>query len=234
MSEPSEVPTAAPDPTPDPPAPAPPAPAPALVARGLALRTREGVVFEGVDVTVPHGALLSVHGPAGSGRTMLLLALCGRAAVTAGTVDGPDPRRRTALAATGGPVALEPALTVGAHERERRLLGPVRRPLDDVAALLGLHLDRDARVADLDRADAVLLAVAFAAQGDPDLVAADDVDAGLGAADLDRVGAALRALADSGTAVVTTSHDPLPWATAALAVGAASPVPGGRGRHEKP
>lgn len=218
---------------------------PVLVARGVTLATRHGRVFEGIDVSLPRGGLLSVHGPAGSGRTMLLLALCGRARVSsgelavAGRTDGPGLRRRAALAPTGGAVALEPELTVGAHERERLLLGPAPRSLDDTAALVGLALDRSTHVADLPRVEAVLLAVALAALGEPDLVAADDVDHGLGADDLERVGAALRALADAGTALVTTSHDPLPYATATLAVGTdglvrSSPVATGGGRHEKP
>ncbi|MFC7660029.1 hypothetical protein ACFQV8_31755 [Pseudonocardia benzenivorans] len=107
---------------------------PVLVARGVTLATRHGRVFEGIDVSLPRGGLLSVHGPAGSGRTMLLLALCGRARVSsgelavAGRTDGPGLRRRAALAPTGGAVALEPELTVGAHERERLLLGPARAP----------------------------------------------------------------------------------------------------------
>lgn len=57
-----------------------------VVARGASVRGPRGPVFEGVDLDVPAGGLLAVHGPAGSGRTSLLLALAGRMRLSGGAV----------------------------------------------------------------------------------------------------------------------------------------------------
>ncbi|TVT23945.1 ABC transporter ATP-binding protein, partial [Amycolatopsis rhizosphaerae] len=55
----------------------------AVTARGLGVRGPRGPVFENVDLEVPAGGFLVVHGPGGSGRTSLLLALSGRLRLTA-------------------------------------------------------------------------------------------------------------------------------------------------------
>ncbi len=48
-------------------------------AAGLGLRTRQGWVYRGVDLSLPAGSLAVIAGPAGSGRTMSPLTLAGRA-----------------------------------------------------------------------------------------------------------------------------------------------------------
>jgi ABC-2 type transport system ATP-binding protein len=72
-------------------------------------------VFEGVDLSVPAGGLMVAHGPAGSGRTTLLLALAGRLRPSAGTVrvgGAPIGRRtrraRDSVPAPNPPSALNP------------------------------------------------------------------------------------------------------------------------------
>ncbi|MCE0766811.1 ABC transporter ATP-binding protein [Pseudonocardia kujensis] len=207
----------APDPTPD--------PAPVLRAAGLVLRTRRGPVFGAVDVDLAPGGLLSVHGPAGSGRTMLLLALCGRAAVSGGTltVAGTsrprEIRRVTAFAGAEGVAGPEPELTVGRQEREPA--GPTPLSLDDTAAVLGLTLHRDRPVGELPVLSRILLAAALAARRAPAVLLLDDADAGLTPEQRLRLAVALRALADSGPAVVASGTDPLPGADAHLPLGTA-------------
>ena len=50
----------------------------AVVARNLHLTGKRGPVYGPIDLTVRTGELLLVTGPAGSGRTALLLTLAGR------------------------------------------------------------------------------------------------------------------------------------------------------------
>lgn len=202
-----------------------------LRATGLTLRTRKGTAFADVDLTLPAGELVSVCGPAGSGRTMLLLALTGRAAGVTGTVAVggsdrvADVRRHTAVAPTGGAVALEPELTVGAQEREyRQFLGRGAGDLDELAALVGLPLRRDERVGELPVVDQRLLGLALGALGRPAVLVADDVETNLDAAERNRVAAALRALADAGITVVAAGCDPIPGADAVLRLGGSRPA----------
>src|SRR5690348_6780189 len=88
-------------------------------ADGLGLRTRRGWVFRDVSLRVEPGELVAVTGPAGSGRTSLLLALAGHFRTTEGTY---------ALAGRAG-VGLVPGLneperglTAAEHVQERLLL----------------------------------------------------------------------------------------------------------------
>ncbi|MFD7920408.1 ATP-binding cassette domain-containing protein [Streptomyces sp. NPDC059740] len=110
----------------------------ALEARGLGMAGPRGPVFEDVDLSAPPGSLVLLHGPSGSGRTCLLLALTGRMRPTRGTasVAGlPLPRRMSAvrrmaaLAQVPGVLDLEPALSVAEHLRERELLSRRFGPL---------------------------------------------------------------------------------------------------------
>ena len=50
---------------------------PVLSVHELGLQTRRGWVFRDVSLEVEPGELVAVTGPAGSGRTSLLLALAG-------------------------------------------------------------------------------------------------------------------------------------------------------------
>ncbi|MEU7277689.1 ATP-binding cassette domain-containing protein [Streptomyces sp. NPDC045431] len=90
-----------------------------------------GWVFRGVSVKAEPGALITIEGPSGSGRTCLLLALTGRMRPTEGhaEVGGlPLPRkmaavrRVSALGHVPGVSDLDPAFTVAEHLRERALL----------------------------------------------------------------------------------------------------------------
>jgi len=108
-----------------------PPPVPALRARGLRLEHHRRTVFGPLDVDAEAGDLLVVQGPAGSGKTSLLLALAGRLAVDAEVreVCGlPLPRaaravrHRVALAELRGVNDLDDALTVEQHVAERLVI----------------------------------------------------------------------------------------------------------------
>lgn len=187
-----------------------PEPEPVLRANRLGLRGHRGWVFRDLDLTVPAGAVAAVCGRAGSGRSMALLALSGRAVPTEGVlmVDGaverPAIRRRAAVARIGGAVALEPDLRVRDHVRERRLLGATGN-VDWPATALGLALQPDTVVADLGALDALLCAVALAVMDMPAVVVVDDVDLGLDDDERALAWQRLHRLADHGPAVVAST-----------------------------
>ena len=104
---------------------------PALRARALRLEHHRRTVFGPLDVDAEVGDLLVVQGPAGSGKTSLLLALAGRMAVDAASLEVcglPLPasahavRHRVGLAELRGVNDLDDALTVEQHVAERLVL----------------------------------------------------------------------------------------------------------------
>ncbi|MCT4355248.1 ATP-binding cassette domain-containing protein [Streptomyces sp. Je 1-79] len=140
-------------------------------------------------------------------------------------------RRISALGPVPGVSDLDPALTVAEHLRERALLqrrydGAVRallRPPGERAAatraridaaLEASGLDLDAlpkgertSVRDLERLEALRLSVALALIGRPRLLALDDADLKLSAADRAEAWALLRSIADAGTTVLAVCSE---------------------------
>jgi ABC-2 type transport system ATP-binding protein len=211
---------------------APPAP---LTADHFGLKGPRGWVFQDVTFTAPAGSLVALVGPSGSGRTCLLLALSGRMRATEGHAEVAGVqlprhmgavRRITGLGPVDGVAALDPALTVEEHLRERALLqrrfdGSLRtllRPrreraadararIDAAVALAGLDvaaLPKGPRtpVRDLERLEALRLGVALALIGRPRVLAVDDADHKLAAADRAAAWETLRAVAASGVTVL--------------------------------
>src|SRR4051812_46199643 len=113
-----------------------------LTANGVGVRRDRGWLFRDLDVLVEPGESVAVVGPAGSGRTTLLLALARRFRPAAGrvTVEG-----RVALGYVPEVTEPEPVFTVIEHVRERlALLGRRRREASD-ADLFGLDPDATGR-----------------------------------------------------------------------------------------
>ena len=126
-----------------------------IVADGLGIRGPRGWAVRGISVDAEPGALITVEGPSGSGRTCLLLALTGRMKVSEGSAAVGDVRLPKQMAAVRGISALahvpgvtdlDPALTVAEHLRERALL---QRRFG--ASLRGLLRPRGERAAEAGR-----------------------------------------------------------------------------------
>ncbi|HEX4703979.1 MAG TPA: ATP-binding cassette domain-containing protein [Pseudonocardiaceae bacterium] len=177
-------------------------------AERLGLRTRRGWVFQDVDLAIPAGAVTALTGPAGSGRSMLLLTLAGRAKPTTGrlTVAGTERRaeirQHVAVARVTAAVELEPEMHVIDHIREAELLN--RGDYRSAAGAIGLDLDPTAVVADLATDDAVLFAVALALAARPKALVVDDVDIAAGPTQQARIWSALHA---AGTTVIASTVD---------------------------
>lgn len=183
-----------------------------IEATGLGLHTRHGWVYRDVGLSLATGELAAVVGPAGSGRTMLLLTLAGRAKPSAGELrvgvatSRPDIRGLVNVARATGAVELDPDLTVGDSRREAGLLFYG----DDLGAaeeLVGLDVDSATVIGDLAADDAALFSLALAASGRPAALVLDDVDLNTTPAQQTRIWTALRAVADSGIAVVASALD---------------------------
>ncbi|SBT53268.1 ATP-binding cassette domain-containing protein [Micromonospora auratinigra] len=206
-------------------------------ASGLGLRTRRGWVYRDVDLTAEAGELHAVTGPPGSGRTSLLLALAGRFPHTEGEL-----RRRgpAALGQVAGVHEPDPTLTVAEHIQERLLLlGPVprrRRRFVPVAAVRARRayrrdafaaaiagagftdapLDPDRYGRDLTPVERQVLGLVLASLSGPNLIVADDVDAGSDAPEREWIWAALGRLADQGYAVIASARAVEPGSAAIL------------------
>ncbi|HEX3781676.1 MAG TPA: ATP-binding cassette domain-containing protein [Pseudonocardiaceae bacterium] len=186
---------------------------PVVTARQLSLRTKRGWVFRDVDLTLGEGETLALAGPAGSGRSMLLLTLAGRAKPTSGSLDVAGAARRgrirtvASVARITGAVELEPDLRVIDHVREVQLLS--HRALDyrHAAELVGFTADGTTFVGDLSADEATLLAVALAVTGQPKLLVLDDADVGATPDQQHRIWAALVGLRSAGIAVVASTVD---------------------------
>ncbi|WP_431032936.1 ATP-binding cassette domain-containing protein [Streptomyces sp. P6-2-1] len=199
----------------------------AIDVRGLGLKGPRGWVFREIAFRAEPGALLAVTGASGSGRTCLLLALCGRMRTHEGSARVAGlrlpgrlgaVRRLAALAHVPGVSELDPALTVAEHLRERALLDRGFAPLPRQraarrararAALAAAGLDPGAlpkgprtAVRDLERVDALRLAVALALFGRPRLLAVDDLDLKLSDDERAEAWGLLRGLAASGPTVL--------------------------------
>jgi ABC-2 type transport system ATP-binding protein len=191
-----------------------------IAAKGLGLLTSSGWVYRDVDLDVPLGSVALVSGPAGCGKTALLLTLAARMRPSAGALrlaapppppPPPPPRRLVGLGETAGVNELDATLTVAAQVKAELALHGKRRTRADVALALapvGLGLDARVKVGDLHAADRLLLGVALALIGRPPFLVVDDLHEDLTPADHVIVLARLRELAHGGLTVVAGSLDP--------------------------
>lgn len=200
-------------------------------ARDVTVRWTHGTAMGPVSFDATAGLPLAVSGPAGAGRSTLLLALAGRVRGLSGelVVDGVDAvahprrlRRSTAVARIGGFAELEPTLSVEDCLTERTLLDaapPRRRHARFRQACLQLgFIQPDAdlrthrRVGDLTPLEQAQLCVALTAVRPSTLVVVDDVDRGL-TLDEQRLlwGGFLRMSADGPVvAAATLEHESVP------------------------
>ena len=194
--------------------------------RGARVTGPLGPVFGPLDADSDR-PITVVDGPQGSGRTALLLALAGRLRLDAGELATLDEsrlgtiRNRVGIAGFAEIDALEPAVSVGAHLRERLSWATPwyrrtpRMSPELVRALLLPTFGQDRALPDTDRlardlgpADELLLRIALARVEQPALLCIDDVDALRDPADRERVASRITAIADSGTPIILATSDP--------------------------
>lgn len=200
---------------------APASPTPVLVATGLGRQGDSGWIFREVSVTVPPGSLVAIVGPAGSGRSSLLLTLAGRMTPTAGILsvlghdvadDSSAVRELTSVARVAGSIGPEPALTVRESIEERCLIDDVASAeghtrFQQACQALQFSPDPAALVESVVGEQATLLAVALAYVRTSAVILLDDLDRDIPSAVRPPLLQALRRLADTGTAIIATATD---------------------------
>jgi ABC-2 type transport system ATP-binding protein len=181
-----------------------------LCARGLGMRTRRGWLFQPVDLDVNGGELVALAGPAGSGRTSLLLALAGRFATNHGTLTRHGSASLGYIRDVTDP---EAGLTVAEHVEERLLLlGRARwrrsyRQELVKAALADYPGDPDRLVRTVDTYQRHLLGLTMARLERPALICVDDADADLSTPERAELWGRMREIAEGGTAVVAACRE---------------------------
>lgn len=194
---------------------------PVVRATGLGVRGPQGWVFTGVDLEIQPRQVLVIEGPAGSGRTSLLLCLTGRMHASTGelTVAGlslpaqaRQARRRTGVARIAEQVVLEPGLTIDESVAERIVIDNLDRELAHqrffvARELVGLTAPDAALVKRLAALDRTRLTVALALLADVAVIVLDDADEDLHSHDEMALWALLRNVAAHGPAVVASTVD---------------------------
>jgi ABC-2 type transport system ATP-binding protein len=193
-----------------------------IVARRITARGPLGTAFESVDLEAEPGDLVAVTGPAGSGRSSLLLAVAGRLRLVAGELivgghrlpmRSAAVRKLVAVARARPAIDLDQRLRVEELIIERCVTAPRSTTGTRVTAalrLLGIDPPRDALLIELHPAEQTLLACALAVATDPGAVVVDDLDQGLEPGDIPWVWRALRAVAGTGCTVVASADAPPP------------------------
>ncbi|HEX3788765.1 MAG TPA: ATP-binding cassette domain-containing protein [Pseudonocardiaceae bacterium] len=195
-------------------APVPTEPAPLLVAERLGHKGGHGWAFRDVDLTLPVGGLTAIAGRSGSGRTMLLLTLAGRAKpssgrlAVAGDTAAKAIRAAVAVGRITGVAEPEPDLRVHDHVRELHALAGRGVDYGWARDLVGLSAPGHTLVDDLDAARRCLLALALAVATRPRAVVLDDVDQQVDGEQQRQIWAALRAVTGAGIAVLASCVDP--------------------------
>ncbi|AZU00864.1 ABC transporter ATP-binding protein [Brevibacterium linens] len=187
---------------------------PALTIRGLQYSYGSHRVVDGIDLTAESGSVLGVLGPNGAGKSTTISLAVGTRRPDAGTVQifGHDPV--TAHATTSqlaGVMLQDGGLPMSSKPLQvlRHLSSLYENPLpvDELAEPLGLHDFAGRTMRRLSGGQKQRVALAAALIGRPRLVFLDEPCAGLDPQAREVVHSFIRDLADSGVAVVLTTHD---------------------------
>ncbi|WP_084579219.1 ABC transporter ATP-binding protein [Sphingomonas azotifigens] len=169
-------------------------------------------VLPALDLVLRAGEVTALLGPNGAGKTTSVALLTGRLAPDAGsaTLFGLDPRRPAARRRLGvmlQSAGLPDVLTIGELVTLHSGYYPDPRPLDEVLALAGIGDLADRRCGTLSGGQARRVQYALAICGRPDLLVLDEPTAAMDRGSARTLWSTVRDLADSGVAVLLTSHD---------------------------
>ncbi|UQI45277.1 sugar ABC transporter ATP-binding protein [Streptomyces sp. HU2014] len=195
-------------------------PQPLVRIRGLGKRFGGTLALDSVDLDIDPGGVLALLGPNGAGKSTLIKVLAGVHHADEGEVTVAGHPLGTEAAARAmsfihqdlglvGWMTVAENIALGTGYPRRAGLVSWRRTRARSAEALGIvaaHLDPDAVVAGLTRAERSLVALARALCTRAELIVLDEPTASLPAADRDRLFAVLRDLRDRGHAVVLVTH----------------------------
>ena len=179
----------------------------ALSVRGLRLRRGQREILRGVDLHAASGELVALMGLSGSGKTTILRVIAGLEAPDSGQV----------VAEKVGMVfqfhylfehlcAIDNVMLAPTHVH-RVAIGDARTRAQSLLDQLGVGHRAHALPRELSGGEAQRVAIARALAVDPPLLLLDEPTASLDPARRNDLGDSLRQLAQSGRALVMTSHD---------------------------
>ncbi|GHG52228.1 sugar ABC transporter ATP-binding protein [Streptomyces griseocarneus] len=196
------------------------APQPLVRIRGLTKRFGGTLALDAVDLDVHPGSVLALLGANGAGKSTLIKVLAGVHHADEGEVTVAGHPLGTEAAARAmsfihqdlglvGWMTVAENIALGTGYARRAGLVSWRRTRRRCAEALGIvaaHLDPDAVVADLSRAERSLVAIARALGTRASVIVLDEPTASLPAADCDRLFDVLHTLRDRGHAIVFVTH----------------------------
>ena len=198
---------------------APVAPATPLRFDGLTVRYGGVVAVDDVSFSVEPGTVVGLIGPNGAGKTTLIDAVTGftpyegTVAMGDDPLDGAPPHLRThsGLTRTFQAIDLYDDLSV----RENVIVGQAAArgrnvdppDLDRVLASVGLEEVAERQASELSQGQRQLVSIARALVGGPTVLLLDEPAAGLDSTESAWLGERIRAIADSGVAVLLVDHD---------------------------
>lgn len=164
---------------------------PALQVENAGLKGLRGWAFRHVTFAAHAGRVTTITGPAGTGRSTLLLACAGRLELTEGSVDVPTRthrkrhvRAKVNVARIGGIIGLDTELSVAGNINDAADWAGMRR--DEASVLLKqwrrefeLDLPSKLPAGELPALELTALHILCAALGDPRVIVLDDFDANL-------------------------------------------------------
>ena len=186
---------------------------PVIEVEGLRKRYGDAVAVDDVSFTVEAGGIVAILGPNGAGKTTTVEILEGFRPRTSGVVRvlGRDPARATAQLRERVGVVLqecEPEPYLKVRELVEMFRGYYRdpRPAAEVLDLVGLADDAGQRVRRLSGGQRRRLDLALALVGRPELVFLDEPTTGFDPMARRAAWESIRALRETGTTLVLTTH----------------------------
>jgi ABC-2 type transport system ATP-binding protein len=186
--------------------------APAVQIEGLRVTRGAHKVFDGLDLTVPRGALVGLLGPSGGGKTTLMRSIVGVQKVASGTVtvlDSPagNPGLRHRVGYTTQSATVYDDLTVRQNLNYfRAILGAPRDDVDRVIEETELGDHAGQLVGSLSGGQQSRVSLAAALLGSPELLVLDEPTVGLDPVLRAELWTLFRRLQKSGTTLLVSSH----------------------------
>ena len=186
-------------------------PQPAVRIDNLVVRRGSARALNGVTLSVPRGSITGLLGPSGCGKTTLMRSVVGTQRITSGSITVLDrPAGSKELRGRVGYVTQAPSvytdLTVEENVRYFADLYRRRDLINDSIRAVGLDDFRGRRTAQLSGGQRSRVSIACALVGSPEILILDEPTVGLDPVLRAELWVRFRALADSGTTLLVSSH----------------------------